>query len=142
MKYTLESRLDRWGLMFFALVASAVIVKRIFFPDFDIREIMRPCVFYTATGYFCPGCGGTRSVIALLNGRFLVSAVDFPMVMYCALVYAWFMVSHTIDRLSRHRIPIGMKYSHRWIYGSLVVVAVHCVLKNLFYIKTGILPFL
>lgn len=142
MNHTLESRLYRWGWAFFAIVASAVILKRVFFPDFDIREVMRPCVFYTATGYYCPGCGGTRSVIALLNGRFLVSALDFPMVMYCVVVYGWFMVSHTIEKISRRRIPIGMKYSHGWIYGSLVVVIIHCVVKNIFYIKTGMAPFL
>ncbi len=142
MRRTLESQLYRWGWAVFIMTASAVILKKIFFPEFDIREIMNPCIFYTATGYYCPGCGGTRSVIALLNGRFFVSAVDFPMVMYCAVVYAWFMISHTIDKLSCHRIPIGMKYSHGWIYGSLVVMAIHCAVKNVFYIKTGVPPFL
>lgn len=142
MKRSLESQLYRLGWIFFAAVAAAVVLKKIFFPDFHILEVMRPCVFYSVTGYYCPGCGGTRSVAALLSGQFIRSAVDFPMVMYCAVVYAWFMFSHTVDILSGHRIPIGMKFRHGWIYGSLVVVVVHCIAKNIFYIKTGIPPFL
>lgn len=142
MNRSLESQLYRWGWIFFITVASAVIFKKIFLPDFHITEVMRPCVFYTVTGYYCPGCGGTRSVVALLSGHILVSVVDYPMVMYCAAVYAWFMISHTIDKLSHHRIPIGMKYRTAWIYGSLVVVAIHFIAKNIFYIRTGIPPFL
>ena len=102
----------------------------------------RPCVFYTLTGYFCPGCGGTRSLRALLSGKIFVSAVDFPMIFYAAVVFAWFMISQTIDRISGHRLPIGMKYRDTWVYAALVIVVIHFVVKNLFYIKTGVEPFL
>ena len=116
--------------------------KTYLFPDFSISGQMPPCVFHRLTGYFCPGCGGTRSVKALLSGRFLVCAVDYPMVFYAVAVYFWFMFSQSVDRISHHRIPIGMKYRHAWIYASLVIVIIHFILKNLFYMKTGIEPFL
>ena len=28
-----------------------------------------PCFIYSLTGWYCPGCGGTRAVKALLCGR-------------------------------------------------------------------------
>jgi len=32
-----------------------------------------PCLFYCATGIYCPGCGGTRAVKYLLKGEILKS---------------------------------------------------------------------
>ena len=139
---SLETGLYRFGwgiLIFLSILISA---KHFFYTDIFPEFQMPPCVFHTLTGYYCPGCGGTRSLKALLSGKWLVCAVDFPMIFYAAVVYAWFMISQTIERVSRHRIPIGMKYRHAWVYASLVIVVIHFVVKNLFYIKTGIEPFL
>ncbi len=141
-KVSLENGLYRCGWVILIILSALVLCKRFLFPDLFSTVRMPPCIFHALTGYFCPGCGGTRSIKALLSGRFLVSAVDFPMIMYAAVVYAWFMISQTIDRVSRHRIPIGMKYRHTWVYASLVIVIIHFIVKNLFYIKTGIEPFL
>lgn len=30
-----------------------------------------PCAFHMLTGLYCPGCGGTRAVRALMHGRLL-----------------------------------------------------------------------
>ena len=142
MTKSLESRLYRRGWVFFIIVTGMIAIKRIVFPDFDVVKEMIPCVVYTLTGFYCPGCGGTRSVVALLHGHFIKSLVDFPMVVYCAAVYGWFMISHTVEILIRHRIAIGMKYRHGWIYVSLVILIVHWIVKNIFYIYTGMAPFL
>ena len=142
MTKNLESRLYRWGWLFFIVIAGVTVIKRIFFPDFDVVKEMIPCVVYSLTGYYCPGCGGTRSVVALLHGNFIKCIVNFPMVAYCAVVYGWFMISHTVEKLSRQKIPVGMKYHHGWIYISLVVLIAHWILKNVYYIYTGSDPFL
>ena len=120
----LETRLYRCGWIFLFILCVLEIAKKVLFP------------------YFCPGCGGTRSLRALLSGKIFVCAVDFPMIFYAAVVFAWFMISQTIDRISGHRLPIGMKYRETWVYASLVIVVIHFVVKNLFYIKTGVEPFL
>lgn len=31
---------------------------------FRIENYLYPCLFHTVTGYYCPGCGGTRAVCA------------------------------------------------------------------------------
>lgn len=139
---SLETRLYRFGWGILLVFGILIFSKYVLFPNIHPFFQMPPCVFHRLTGYYCPGCGGTRSLKALLSGNLLVCAVDFPMIFYAAVVFAWFMISQTIERISRHRIAIGMKYRHAWIYASLVIVIIHFVVKNLFYIKTGIEPFL
>ncbi|MCI6537925.1 DUF2752 domain-containing protein [uncultured Eubacterium sp.] len=139
---SLETRLYRCGWVILIALGVLKLLQKVLFPQFVLSFGTRPCVFYTLTGYFCPGCGGTRSLRALLSGKLFVCAVDFPMIFYAAVVFAWFMISQTIDRISRHRIPIGMRYRHAWVYASLAIVVIHFVVKNLFYIKTGVEPFL
>ncbi len=139
---SLETRLYRFGWGILLVIGILIISKRFLFPDMHQLFRMPPCIFHTLTGYYCPGCGGTRSLKALLSGKLLVCMVDFPMIFYATVVFAWFMISQTIERISRHRILVGMKYRHAWIYASLVIVMIHFVVKNLFYIKTGIEPFL
>ena len=34
-----------------------------------------PCLFQMITGYYCPGCGGTRATVFLLHGDILKSVV-------------------------------------------------------------------
>lgn len=138
----LETRLYRCGWIFLLILCVWKIAKKVLFPHFVLSFGTRPCVFYTLTGYFCPGCGGTRSLRALLSGKIFVSAVDFPMIFYAAVVFAWFMISQTIERHQRTPASHRMKYRDTWVYAALVIVVIHFVVKNLFYIKTGVEPFL
>ena len=49
-----------------------------------------PCVFYSLTGFYCPGCGAGRASYSLLHGRFLdafcynpVMTVLLPLLALC-----------------------------------------------------------
>ena len=72
----LETRLYRCGWIFLFILCVLEIAKKVLFPHFVLSFGTHPCVFYTLTGYFCPGCGGTRSLRALLSGKIFVCAVD------------------------------------------------------------------
>ena len=52
---------------------------------FRIENYLYPCLFHTVTGYYCPGCGGTRAVCALFQGHFLISFLEHPFVPACSL---------------------------------------------------------
>ncbi|MDE5755115.1 MAG: DUF2752 domain-containing protein [Oscillospiraceae bacterium] len=49
------------------------------------------CPFYAFTNIYCPGCGGTRALLALLNGKILLSLHENPAVLLlaiCCILYA------------------------------------------------------
>lgn len=45
-----------------------------------------PCLFHLLTGLYCPGCGGTRAIWALLRGDVLKSFCYHPFVLYAVMV--------------------------------------------------------
>jgi len=52
------------------------------------------CIFHELTGFYCPGCGGQRSLHSLLDGNFL-KAIDYnllfilllPFILYFMFVF-------------------------------------------------------
>lgn len=123
-----------WGMLPIGIVSAFLITKWIVPRLSGTAE----CLFWKFWGIYCPGCGGTRSVIALMRGDFLLSAWYHPLVMYVVLMYAWFMLSHTLEKL---HVPLikGMKFEVWIMYGMLVVLALNFILKNVLKFGFGIL---
>lgn len=102
-----------------------------------LGSLLLPCLFHSLTGLYCPGCGGTRSVELLLNGRILDSFRFHPIVPYFALLYLWFMVSTTAEYLSKGTWKVGLK-PHRWqLYGALALTVGNFLVKNLALVFFG-----
>lgn len=94
--------------------------------------------FHKWTGYYCPGCGGTRAVKALLRGHIGQSFLYHPVVLYGAVLYAWFMISHTIEYLTKGRWHTGMRYTDKYLYVGLGMIVVQWVLKNVIKLVWGV----
>ena len=97
-----------------------------------------PCLFHKWTGYYCPGCGGTRAVKALLRGHIGQSFLYHPVVLYGAVLYAGFMISHTIEYLTKGRWHTGMRYTDKYLYVGLGMIVVQWVLKNVIKLVWGV----
>ena len=69
MKKVRLSRLELLvlGLLLLAAVTACVIVLR-FPPGSPAANRLPKCLFHEWTGLYCPGCGGTRALYALLHG--------------------------------------------------------------------------
>lgn len=96
-----------------------------------------PCVFHSLTGYYCPGCGGTRACGALLKGQLLRSFLYHPVVVYTAAIYGWYMLTHTIEYLSRGRFMAGMRYRDIYLYLAAGIILAQWVIRNLLKLVWG-----
>ncbi len=102
------------------------------FRQIRLDKYFLPCILYSLTGAYCPGCGGTRAVQFLFQGCLLKALIYHPLVFYTAVVGGWFMLSQTVERLSRHKLPIGLKYHDNYLWAAIIIVIVNFLLKNFF----------
>lgn len=116
-----------WILLGFLLLIAAALKL---WPG-ALEKYLPPCLFLTLTGFYCPGCGGTRAVAALAQGKPVTSLIYHPFVIYTAAVGGWFMVSQTVERISKGRFAIGMKYRDFYLWIALGLVVVNFLAKNI-----------
>jgi hypothetical protein len=126
----------RIGWIFLAIGALYAFIH--FGFRIDLIQKLPRCAFHAATGYYCPGCGGSRAVAALFQGRLLRSLYYHPFVLYSAVIGGWFMVSQRIERLSRGRWQIGMHYRNIYLWIALALILLNCIIKNAVLAFTGI----
>lgn len=122
------------GLILLGLLGFWLVLEHFLGLKFSLP----PCLFHSLTGLYCPGCGGTRACRLLLSGHILQSFVYHPGVFLAAVLYAWFMASHTIELLSKGRLKIGLPYSDKYLYLEAAVIILQCLMKNLVKIFWGI----
>ncbi len=102
-----------------------------------LLHYLPPCVFHTLTGYYCPGCGGSRAVTALLHGHLLRSLYYHPFVVYAAGIGGWFMISQSVERLSKGRFKIGLHYRNVYLFIALALIFINMIIKNAVLYFTG-----
>jgi hypothetical protein len=90
------------------------------------------CVFQRLTGYQCLACGGTRAFNAMLHGQFLTSLKYNPIVLYFFAMFGWFMISWYIQKLSRGKFKIGMRFRVWYVYVGLAILVLQCTVKNVY----------
>ena len=96
-----------------------------------------PCFFSNVLGIYCPGCGGTRAVYALLHGEFMKAVWYHPLVPYGAVTGGGFMLTQGFYRLGfRHIKP--WKYHNWYLYGAMSVLVCYFLIKNLLRLVWGI----
>ena len=98
--------------------------------DFSLSKYIPLCALHSMTG--------TRAVLSLLDGHLLMSFFYHPFVLYAVVFGGWFMISQTIERISRHKIRIAMHYRNIYLWLALAIVVVNCLIKNLVLAIWGI----
>lgn len=94
-----------------------------------------PCLFRTFTGLYCPGCGGTRAVSALLHGHVLQSFYYHPLVPYAAFTVPAFLV-YILYHKKRNRSGSPMVWK-TFLFLGLGILIVNFLVKNYLLLVYG-----
>ena len=96
------------------------------------RAAGSPCLMHAITGWYCPGCGGTRSVMFLLTGHPMMSFIYHPLVLYTAIVIAYMLLRHLFDMIRTKSFRTQKKYfrtSMLWV--ALLITVINFLVKNI-----------
>lgn len=107
--------------------------------QYIIRSVP-PCMFHLITGYYCPGCGGTRAIEYVLSGHFIKSIYYHPLVLYVALPGLLFLFTQTAYRIRRRffkssspdntPFPV-ITIRPGYIYIACIIIILQWAIKNL-----------
>ena len=113
-----ETGLYIMGWCILAALVLLVIFLRV--TGMRLSQLLGPCMIHTFTGYYCPGCGGTRAVHALFSG-------DCPLLPLSpgGFVHSgiWYLVYGEPDRAAaftreisdRDAFPNGLSVGRAWL---------------------------
>ena len=118
-------------------------------------DLVFPCFFRSATGLYCPGCGGTHAMISLVEGHLTDSFLAHPVILYvtvCALVdivantvslirYRFFAHSPQTDEYMqdvpqrpRHEAsasPYILHFRMIYLYAGIAILFIQWLVKNI-----------
>lgn len=140
MKEAYEVRFSRRCYYICLGIIAAAIISLIILHVLGIAPteiIDSPCVWITCLGIYCPGCGGTRAVEALCKGQLWKSFVYHPLVLYTAVLIGVYVISHTLNIVTKGRIR-AMMFRPVYLYLMIVIIVIQCIVKNVLKFSFGI----
>lgn len=117
-----------WMSIFIVIILGVIMGVVVYLNFVYAPETSTGCTMKLFFGIPCPGCGGTRALIALFQGKILTSIYYHALVPYSAAIYGAFFVTQTLQRLTKGRIK-GLKFHNWYLYGVLVILVVQYIMK-------------
>lgn len=123
-----ERTLYLLGWLFIVIFGIGLFIVKCF-PQI-VRYVTFPCIFNKLTGYYCPGCGGTRAVRYFLTGHWIKSFIYHPVVPYIGIGGGLYMITHTIANITGGRVK-GIRFRIGYVYGMAAIIGIQFLIKNL-----------
>lgn len=95
------------------------------------QNIPLPCVFYSVTGLYCPGCGAGRACYSILHGQFLNAFCYNPLMTILLPLIGLYIAARALDWIITGGNHIDKKINVKFLTGVLVVVLIYGVLRNI-----------
>lgn len=127
-KFSIEYFIWLAGILLGALAVIGIVLVHA--VPIRISDVGRECWIHRTGGIYCPGCGMTRAIFALIHGRVLLSAWYHPVVLYAAVLYGVFMVRGMVAVCSRGKLPF-MRWRLGYAYAGVAIIIVQFFAKNI-----------
>lgn len=97
-----------------------------------LSERMPSCLFHEKTGLFCPGCGATRSALALSNGDWF-GAMRNNVLFVSSLGFSgvWILVSAVSEKFPEVKILRVFRFRLRFLWWILATLIAFTLLRNI-----------
>ncbi len=98
---------------------------------FDANHIpLFPCLFHKITGFYCPGCGISRSILALLHFQFyqafrynMLGFLFFPFLLF---YFQYQLICWGFEKQDK----LTSKISKQWLFVTIILVILYGILRN------------
>lgn len=115
-------------------VAVFLIAAALLYYSFnpELSRFFPPCLFKTATGYKCPGCGAQRAIHHLLHFDIVNAFLKNPLLVI-ALPYLTIGLTVEYTNIGKHYPKIRqILFGRIAIYISLFLVVTYWITRNIF----------
>lgn len=93
-----------------------------------IRKFILPCPVYTLFRIYCPGCGGTRAIYALLDGDFMLALRNNALYFSCFIMCLLFWLENLIALFGRDVKIIPR--SGKFLLAASGIMLLYIILRN------------
>jgi len=100
---------------------------------FENFKIAIPCVFHEITNLFCPGCGATRVIIALINFDFAVAIKQNIVLTFLFPLLAIYFLDKIVAWILRKKPKFADDIPNFVWYIFAIVLLLFGILRNLPY---------
>ena len=131
--FSANERVDRLFFRWVCVLVPIVtlwVTFTVLFPAATVR-IYPGCPIHRMTGLYCPGCGGTRALKALAQGRIADSLRWHPLALPATAFIVIYFAMIRLHKLSNGRTPIP-HFRRIYLVIMIVLLLYHVIAANIF----------
>lgn len=100
----------------------------------DMLGVYVPCIFRKITHLYCPGCGITRMLAAILTGDFYQALRYNPLICILLPLVIVYLVDYLINQARGQKSLLVRTPNWVWIL-MIVVLVIYGIMRNLSWFK-------
>lgn len=90
-----------------------------------------PCILYTTTGLYCPGCGAGRATFSLMHGEICQAFRYNPVMVFVVPLLAVYFVARALDWVITGGNHVDRFVPDRFLFWLLALILVYGVIRNI-----------